>query len=329
MSATHTTPKLTYALDSKESLIHISQVERGLACNCLCPKCREQLMARKGKKNEHHFAHVSGKYCPGSVESSLHYLAKKLFETGCKLKLPELTLDKEFLSKYPTISSAIVEDSRIFTPEKVYIEKPLNDIVPDLILESSGEKIIVEIYVSHKVDADKLLKIQEKGIPAIEINLKNISREITEDSLREILESGDYNSWIFNKKLLEAKERIIKEQAVGISMNIAFREARGKLISTNFTKCHIDKNGKIINPPCNNILATNEETEVDKSVCERCCFIYNINGKKICLDGKASMQCRLKPGKGKDYPCDVIATIMKDLLKRDISIEQVKGMILN
>lgn len=42
-------------------LIHISNVPQGLECNCVCPNCKENLIAKKGKINEYHFAHESKK----------------------------------------------------------------------------------------------------------------------------------------------------------------------------------------------------------------------------------------------------------------------------
>ena len=58
------------------SLLHISQVERGLKCNCICPACNEPLVARKGKKTVHHFAHYRINNC--SPETALHQIGKRL-----------------------------------------------------------------------------------------------------------------------------------------------------------------------------------------------------------------------------------------------------------
>ncbi len=38
-------------------LVHISQVQQGLACGCVCPQCKKPLVARSGSVLVHHFAH--------------------------------------------------------------------------------------------------------------------------------------------------------------------------------------------------------------------------------------------------------------------------------
>ena len=45
MNGKQNEPKLTYALDSSGKMVSIRNVERGLACNCCCPKCKEPLVA--------------------------------------------------------------------------------------------------------------------------------------------------------------------------------------------------------------------------------------------------------------------------------------------
>ena len=38
---------------------YIKDVENGLSCNCVCAGCGGILVARKGKKQTHHFAHYN------------------------------------------------------------------------------------------------------------------------------------------------------------------------------------------------------------------------------------------------------------------------------
>lgn len=74
--------KLTYGLDEQGQLAHISEVERGDACGCLCPACNSPLRAKKGEVVQHHFAHVNAE-CEHAVESALHLAAKEvLAEAG-------------------------------------------------------------------------------------------------------------------------------------------------------------------------------------------------------------------------------------------------------
>lgn len=57
-------------------LVHISEVDGGLDCNCLCPECRSPLVARKGLKITHHFAHHRSPEC--DAETVMHHIAKRL-----------------------------------------------------------------------------------------------------------------------------------------------------------------------------------------------------------------------------------------------------------
>lgn len=40
-------------------LVDVHDVERGIACGCICPSCKAPLNAKKGDVKEWHFAHVS------------------------------------------------------------------------------------------------------------------------------------------------------------------------------------------------------------------------------------------------------------------------------
>ncbi len=57
-------------------LIHISEVPSGQT-DLQCPYCAAELLAKKGKQNAHHFAHV-GKSCLGAGSAALLGLGKEL-----------------------------------------------------------------------------------------------------------------------------------------------------------------------------------------------------------------------------------------------------------
>lgn len=71
---------LLYGL-RKGTLVHISEVESGLKCECKCPSCDAKLVARKGKKNKHHFAHHATDNCKYGYETSLHFAVKEIILT--------------------------------------------------------------------------------------------------------------------------------------------------------------------------------------------------------------------------------------------------------
>ena len=66
----------------------VDDVESGLKCGCVCPACGEPLVAKKGAKRIHHFAHQSGHNCEYGYESSLHLAAKEILSKSQKIILP-------------------------------------------------------------------------------------------------------------------------------------------------------------------------------------------------------------------------------------------------
>lgn len=89
---------LQYGLRGNE-LIHIDNVEKGLACNCVCPHCRTQLVAKKGEHNVKHFAHYNLNDCNHGIETALHLMAKDIIARHLKLFVPYLPDSEYDLSK--------------------------------------------------------------------------------------------------------------------------------------------------------------------------------------------------------------------------------------
>ena len=74
------------------NLISIDEVESGLKCNCFCPVCNSQLVARKGEKKVHHFAHYNSSECESYGESMLHLVAKKIIEENKYIMIPSFSV---------------------------------------------------------------------------------------------------------------------------------------------------------------------------------------------------------------------------------------------
>ena len=81
-------------------VVHVSELDissRGKKCNCICPLCRRQLVAKMGNVKIHHFAHLADEECGCSAEkaneSALHKLAKEIFESARYVILPEIWVD--------------------------------------------------------------------------------------------------------------------------------------------------------------------------------------------------------------------------------------------
>ena len=194
-------PKLTYALDSSGKMVHISSVERGLSCNCRCPKCNEFLVAKLGHEGgrQPHFAHHKGSDCHGSYMSALHKLAEQIIEEEMTVMVPAYKeIDKQKLEF-----------------EKVEVEQRVErkDLQPDIVgLTSDGLRWIIEIRNTHEVDESKKAKLIESNITCLEIDV----REQTLENLKSfILESAESREWInnpnYDAQINEAKRKRVSK----------------------------------------------------------------------------------------------------------------------
>lgn len=77
-------------------IAHISDVPKGLACDCICISCEGILIAAKGSIQQHDFKHHKSAECTAANESALHAAAKQIIAQKLKLTLPAYVL-KHFL----------------------------------------------------------------------------------------------------------------------------------------------------------------------------------------------------------------------------------------
>jgi len=176
------------ALDENKKLVDIKDVERGLACQCTCFECGETVIARKGEIKEHHFAHASNKEsCTINPESVLHKYAKEVILESMGLMLPAL----------PNSDN----EAAWWTFEKVLPEFSLGLIRPDLVGYFDVEPILIEISVTHFIDAEKLKRIEVFKLKCIEIDLSPLLKsDIAIPSIeakQQILENLDNRRWVY------------------------------------------------------------------------------------------------------------------------------------
>lgn len=145
---------LKYGVNEYNNLVHISSVKSGKACNCKCPGCGGTLIARKGNRKAWHFAHEHAE-CQYGYQTSLHLLGKSVLEK-CKY---------------------IVVENITYPIDEIYLEKSEGDYIPDVTIISNGIKYHIEIYVTHKTDGAKIMKLYRNGVTTFEVDLSNLDRE--------------------------------------------------------------------------------------------------------------------------------------------------------
>ncbi len=193
--------KVPYGLRNGRSF-HITEVENGLGCNCVCIGCGEDLIARTNHKTPH-FAHYRSEQCKYALETSLHLIAKEIISDAEGIILPAV----EFIPPVNiTESNKIYLDKlRSYALDSAVKEKDMGGITPDLLVNSQGMQLMIEIYVTHKVDEAKLKKIRELGISAIEIDLSKCSREFRREELvQRLIHDISCKKWLWH----EARESL-------------------------------------------------------------------------------------------------------------------------
>lgn len=172
-------------------LVHIDDVTNGNSCNCVCPACKQPLMARQGETYAHHFAHQSNQVCQYGYETSLHYMAKEIIQQAKQFLLPPVCIP------LGPRRSKTIQGARMVSVRNVELEQRLGGIIPDIVLYTDGQPVLVEIYVTHPVDEKKKEKIRKIDLPMIEIDLSQVTREVTREALTEILlQKESQKKWV-------------------------------------------------------------------------------------------------------------------------------------
>ncbi len=188
-------------------LVEVSQVERGLACNCRCPGCGEPLLAKKGAVNVQHFSHLPGADCATGAETALHLAAKQLVADSLSIRLPECPVR---VSKTDP-NCGLFAATRSFTdPEtwqfdRVALEMVLGPTRPDAIGFIGDSAHGVEIRVTHAVDEDKQAHLAELGLPSVEVDLSPlVGRLFTFEALEQaVIRSTVNKRWLFHPRQAE------------------------------------------------------------------------------------------------------------------------------
>ncbi|MEZ4723010.1 MAG: competence protein CoiA family protein [Flavobacteriales bacterium] len=178
-------------------LISIDEVDSGLACNCVCPACKEPLVARKGAVKAHHFAHHKTD-CESAIETVLHLKAKEIISKSNTFVTPPL---------YFRNQGHLIFEEQSIPIDRVWLEKFEGSIKPDIIIESKGRKVFVEVVVTHGIDWTKLSRIRKMRIPTIGIDAKYLDQlAYTRSDIRgkedfverEIIFGHAAKYWVYN-----------------------------------------------------------------------------------------------------------------------------------
>lgn len=196
--------ELPYGERSDGRLVGVSEVERGEACGCVCPHCRRPFVAHKGDTRVHHFQHksVPGQpdTCGGYYETALHILAKQVIGEAERLYLPPLE------ARYDRYKDTL-RDGQWAPITDVRSEVQIGPIVADIVAQSEGQDVIVEVHVTHRSTPEKLAFLRQTERPAIEIDLSAAREMAPEQIVAHILGQAP-RRWLSAPGLAAAEARL-------------------------------------------------------------------------------------------------------------------------
>lgn len=217
----------SWAEDVNGMMVYIDDVPGGASCNCFCPSCHEELIARHGNERAHGFAHASkvrGANLNICLKVILFKLAEYIVSTEKKICLP---------SYYGIFKSRVIEFETVDVNDIFERE----DRQPDIIATTKdNEKYLIEFrftdYVRHKNNIDYT------GLNCLEIDLAG--QKINDrNSLRNFLLSCDENrKWINNDLYFNLVEKLYKSK--GKNVRLVLNEECEKC-SIKFSCCAVKK----------------------------------------------------------------------------------------
>lgn len=191
------------------ALMHISDVESGIRCACVCMGCSKPLVAKKGKLIEHHFAHkasVDSERCNRPGETALHLLAKEAIFRNQKLLVPSLSITEEGCT-------CTAFEEQVVEFDRVELEVVAGDMVPDVVGFRDGHSINIEVAVTHFCDEIKTGKIVNSGTSALEIDLSDC-REVPLSDLDELVIYRAQRRWLNNRHLTRLRQQLEREKVL-------------------------------------------------------------------------------------------------------------------
>lgn len=190
-------------------LIAVNDVERGLACGCICPSCGTCLEARKGQKKKHHFAHKTNKDCLYGAEVSIYRAFYELLKTSKRFFLPDAVLkfnsnkEDELVREGTLISLSSIE----------FHDDPVN-YPPELLCYTGTNCFRVILNIESYYEETDYQSLKEYGrqndIAVVNIDLNDLDSLSSFTELQQYIDTPEHKSWVFNRIVEEWNQRYQK-----------------------------------------------------------------------------------------------------------------------
>ena len=102
--------------------------------------------------------------------------------------------------------------------DRVELEKRFEDIIPDVVVYAGKKQFLIEVYVTHRIDDEKLKKLEKANISTIEIDLSTKDSVTSMEELEDLLMSkNDSKTWKYNalaNKVLQWFYKVADERKI-------------------------------------------------------------------------------------------------------------------
>lgn len=210
-------------------IVHISEIptsKRGAKCGCVCCDCGKPLDAKLGYGKRHrHFAHnkkFTDRKCTARAgETALHQYVKDCIEKCGSVWVPSVRykhgvnsddllkdLYMEFMeNEIPNISMENIDILDFKKEDKVYLSQE-DFIRPDVLLCSDKGVFAVEVFVTHRLSAEKIKAYYSQRLSVLEIDFSDLKDSFSEMAKSEIdaiiLGETQRKKWLFHEEARHA-----------------------------------------------------------------------------------------------------------------------------
>ena len=191
------------------ALVTPTEVCSGLKCMCVCPGCGDRLVANhtKASTRRDYFSHYAGSSCSTGYESALHLAAKRVLVESKKILVPGIEVSRHYHDRANDISTFAEKAVQAKTIALDHVEEEVRQfdgIIPDIVAQTQGKTLLIEIAVTHYVDEAKLEKLKRLPYAVLEISLEPSSSVPNLEEVRElVLNTSNNRKWLVNPRIMQ------------------------------------------------------------------------------------------------------------------------------
>lgn len=197
-------------------LVRIEEVEKGLACECVCPHCGEKLIALKSNGKPHRFEHFREEECGLNAELSLEEKIKHHLEKQGFILTPPATVR---FSDFSHVEWPIAKEKKVQI-KSVRLETIISE--SNILIDTGNRTLILDIKTT-KVTSQKdrwqheqkLIRCKKSGYSVMELDFSKIEGFPSTEELESILFKNDSRKkWLFNQKAEKVRSDMQKISAI-------------------------------------------------------------------------------------------------------------------